>query len=277
MPASRSATCSVLDGVDLTVPAGSFIGILGASGSGKTTLLRIIAGFERLDGGEVVLGSEVVDDGRRCLRAERAPAHRLRAPGGGAVPAPLGRPQRGVRPAPRARTGAPGCSSCSTWWGCRACTAATPTSSRVASSNASRLARALATEPEIVLLDEPFSSLDASLRASVRAEVHDVLRRAGTTSILVTHDQDEALSMADQVAVLRHGVIAQLDTPASIYRHPLDPALARFLGESNVLHAPVAAAPAGGPRRRHGGGHAPRRAGGGGLAGPGAAAAPRTS
>ena len=103
------------------------------------------------------------------------------------------------------------------------------------------LARALATDPEIVLLDEPFSSLDASLRASVRGEVHDVLRRAGTTSILVTHDQDEALSMADQVAVLRHGVIAQLDSPAGIYQHPLDPALARFLGESNVLHANVRA------------------------------------
>ncbi len=103
------------------------------------------------------------------------------------------------------------------------------------------LARALATDPEIVLLDEPFSSLDASLRASVRGEVHDVLRRAGTTSVLVTHDQDEALSMADQVAVLRHGVIAQLDTPSGIYGHPLDPALARFLGESNVLHAPVGA------------------------------------
>jgi iron(III) transport system ATP-binding protein len=103
------------------------------------------------------------------------------------------------------------------------------------------LARALATDPEIVLLDEPFSSLDASLRASVRSEVHDVLRQAGTTSILVTHDQDEALSMADQVAVLRHGVIAQLDTPAGIYQRPLDPALARFLGESNVLHATVSA------------------------------------
>ncbi len=113
------------------------------------------------------------------------------------------------------------------------------------------LARALATDPEIVLLDEPFSSLDASLRASVRGEVHDVLRRAGTTSILVTHDQDEALSMADQVAVLRHGVIAQLDTPAGIYRRPLDPALARFLGESNVLHAPWV--PVGRPRRRRDG------------------------
>jgi iron(III) transport system ATP-binding protein len=101
------------------------------------------------------------------------------------------------------------------------------------------LARALAIEPDIVLLDEPFASLDAALRASVRADVLDVLRLAGTTSILVTHDQDEALSMADQVAVLRHGVIAQLDTPAALYGHPEDPELARFLGESNVLEGEV--------------------------------------
>ena len=107
------------------------------------------------------------------------------------------------------------------------------------------LARALAIKPEIVLLDEPFSSLDAAMRASVRADVLGVLRKAGTTSILVTHDQDEALSMADQVAVLRHGVIAQLDSPSGLYSHPLDPALARFLGESNVLHAAVGAAGSG--------------------------------
>ena len=101
------------------------------------------------------------------------------------------------------------------------------------------LARALAIEPEIVLLDEPFSSLDASMRAAVRADVLGVLRTAGTTSILVTHDQDEALSMADQVAVLRHGVIAQLDTPSGLYGRPGDAELAQFLGESNVLEGEV--------------------------------------
>ena len=101
------------------------------------------------------------------------------------------------------------------------------------------LARALAIEPEIVLLDEPFSSLDAALRASVRAEVLDVLRRAGTTSILVTHDQDEALSMADQVAVLRQGSVVQLDAPPQLYEYPGDEELARFLGESNVLPGEV--------------------------------------
>ncbi len=88
-------------------------------------------------------------------------------------------------------------------------------------------------------MDEPFSSLDAAMRSSVRSEVLSVLRRAGTTSILVTHDQDEALSMADQVAVLRHGVIAQLDTPTGLYGHPGDVELAQFLGESNVLDGEV--------------------------------------
>ena len=101
------------------------------------------------------------------------------------------------------------------------------------------LARALPIGPEVVLLDEPFASLDAAMRASVRADVLDVLRQAGTTSILVTHDQDEALSMADQVAVLRDGVIAQLDTPSGLYGRPGDVELAQFLGESNVLEGEV--------------------------------------
>ena len=120
------------------------------------------------------------------------------------------------------------------------------------------LARALAIGPEVVLLDEPFSSLDAAMRSSVRADVLAVLRQAGTTSILVTHDQDEALSMADQVAVLRHGVIAQLDTPAALYGRPGDVELAQFLGESNVLEGEVhggtarhgAGRPLGGGRQR---------------------------
>ena len=101
------------------------------------------------------------------------------------------------------------------------------------------LARALAVGPEFVLLDEPFASLDAAMRSSVRADVLAVLRQAGTTSILVTHDQDEALSMADQVAVLRDGVIAQMDTPTVLYGRPDDVELAQFLGESNILEGEV--------------------------------------
>ena len=97
------------------------------------------------------------------------------------------------------------------------------------------LARALAIEPQVVLLDEPFSSLDAGLRASVRADVQQVLRAAGTTAVLVTHDQDEALSLADQVAVIREGRIGQVDTPQALYLRPTDPDLARFLGEANLV------------------------------------------
>jgi iron(III) transport system ATP-binding protein len=99
------------------------------------------------------------------------------------------------------------------------------------------LARALAIQPGVVLLDEPFDSLDAGLRASVRADVGEVLRRAGTTAVLVTHDQDEALSFADQVAVLREGRIVQVAAPEEIYTRPVDVGVAAFVGQANLLPA----------------------------------------
>jgi iron(III) transport system ATP-binding protein len=101
------------------------------------------------------------------------------------------------------------------------------------------LARALAIGPALVLLDEPFSSLDAGLRSSVRSDVQDVLRAGGITAVLVTHDQDEALSVADQVAVIRDGVIGQHGTPQELYDHPVDPDMARFLGDANLVAATV--------------------------------------
>jgi iron(III) transport system ATP-binding protein len=97
------------------------------------------------------------------------------------------------------------------------------------------LARALAIEPAVVLLDEPFAALDTHLRASVRADVQDLFRRQGTTAVLVTHDQDEALSMADRVAVLRGGQIAQVAAPQDLYIRPADPQLAHFIGDANLL------------------------------------------
>jgi iron(III) transport system ATP-binding protein len=255
----------VLDGVDLTVPAGSFTGILGSSGSGKTTLLRIIAGFERLDRGEVQLGGEVVDDGRHVF----VPSEHRRigyVPQEGALFPHLSVGRNvafGLRRGPHRRQRV---LELLDMVGLTGLHRRYPHQLSGGQQQRVALARALATDPEIVLLDEPFSSLDASLRATVRDEVHDVLLRAGTTSILVTHDQDEALSMADQVAVLRHGVIAQLDTPSGLYRRPLDPALARFLGESNVLHAAVGA-------RRDGLGGGGRADGGGSGGGSGGMAA----
>jgi iron(III) transport system ATP-binding protein len=233
----------VLDGVDLDIPGGHFTAILGASGSGKTTLLRIVAGFERLDAGSVQLGSETVDDAHHAF----VPSERRRigyVPQEGALFPHLSVGRNvafGLRRGPDRRRRV---LELLDMVGLTDLHRRYPHQLSGGQQQRVALARALATDPEIVLLDEPFSSLDASLRASVRAEVLDVLRRAGTTSILVTHDQDEALSMADQVAVLRHGVIAQLDSPAGLYGRPLDPALARFLGESNLLQADVVASPA---------------------------------
>jgi iron(III) transport system ATP-binding protein len=99
------------------------------------------------------------------------------------------------------------------------------------------LARALALRPQALLLDEPFSSLDATLRTRVREEVHGLLREHGVTTVLVTHDQEEALSLADSVAVLRDGAIVQQGSPSELYEHPADERLARFLGAVNVLYA----------------------------------------
>jgi iron(III) transport system ATP-binding protein len=225
---------SVLSGVDLEVPAGSFTAILGSSGSGKTTLLRIIAGFERPDAGEVRLGDEVVDDAvQRFVPCERRRIGYVPQEGALFPHLSVGRnvafgldrdDRRGTR-----------VDELLELVGLAGLGRRYPHQLSGGQQQRVALARALAPGPEIVLLDEPFSSLDASLRASVRADVHDVLRLSGATSILVTHDQDEALSMADQVAVLRGGVIAQINTPSGLYRLPRDAELAQFLGEANLV------------------------------------------
>ena len=132
--------------------------------------------------------------------------------------------------------------SCSSSSGSAGSATATRTSSRAGSSSGSRsLARSRCARA-LVLLDEPFSALDASMRASVRAEVRELVRAAGTTAVLVTHDQEEALSLADQVAVIRDGHIGQHGAPRELYSRPIDPELAAFLGEANLVRGVVAAA-----------------------------------
>jgi iron(III) transport system ATP-binding protein len=101
------------------------------------------------------------------------------------------------------------------------------------------LARALAVQPEVVLLDEPFSALDAAMRTSVRRDVMQILRDRGTTAVLVTHDQDEALSVSDRVAILRRGRIVAEAKPEELYRRPVDADVAAFLGEANLLDGQV--------------------------------------
>jgi iron(III) transport system ATP-binding protein len=200
--------------------------------------LRIVAGFERPDSGEVWLGGELVDDaGSHYMACERRRIGYVPQEGALFPHLSVGRnvgfglSRRASR---RARV-----DELLELVGLSGYRRRYPHELSGGQQQRVALARALAIEPEVVLLDEPFSSLDAALRASVRADVASVLRRAGTTSVLVTHDQDEALSMADQVAVLRDGVVAQLDTPAALYGHPGDAALAQFLGESNLIEGEV--------------------------------------
>jgi iron(III) transport system ATP-binding protein len=222
----------VLRGVGLEVPQGTFTAVLGPSGSGKTTLLRAVAGFGRPEAGHD--RDRRPGRGRaRHLRAAEPARDRLRAAGGQPLPAPGRRGQHRLRAAARAAQGA----------GRRTARADRPVRPRhryphqLSGGQQQRVAlvRALAPEPALVLLDEPFSSLDAGLRASVRADVRGILRDFDMTAILVTHDQDEALSMADQVVVLRDGVVVQQAAPQDLYDNPADQSLARFVGDANLV------------------------------------------
>jgi iron(III) transport system ATP-binding protein len=224
---------TVLDHVDLEVPENSLTAILGPSGSGKTTLLRVIAGFEHADGGTVSLGGTTVDGPGGYLPSERRRIGYVPQEGSlfphltVAANAGFGLPRRERRGA--------AVGDLLDAVGLAGLGGRYPHQLSGGQQQRVALARALAIKPSLVLLDEPFGSLDASLRASVRADVKRLLREAGATAVLVTHDQDEALSTADQVAVLRDGKIAQCAAPQDLYTQPADPELARFVGEANLV------------------------------------------
>jgi iron(III) transport system ATP-binding protein len=227
----------VLTNVSLSVPKHSITAVLGSSGSGKTTLLRIIAGFERPRAGQVSLAGQVIDGPGQHVPPER---RRLGyVPQEGALFPHLTAARnvgfglrRGARDSARVAEllDLVGLSDLGQRY---------PHELSGGQQQRVALARAMALDPPVVLLDEPFSSLDAALRVSVRADIARVLRTAGTSVVLVTHDQQEALSMADQVAVLRHGHVAQVGTPRDIYARPVDPEMATFLGEANLVDAQV--------------------------------------
>ncbi len=226
-------THPVLTGVDLEVPAGSLTAILGPSGSGKTTLLRLLAGFERADAGTIIIGDVVVDGPAVHAAPERRRIGYVPQEGS-LFPHLTVQANVGFGLAARERRGGKVASMLETV-GLGGFGQRYPHQLSGGQQQRVALARALAIEPAVVLLDEPFASLDASLRASVRADVQEIFRRGGTTAILVTHDQDEALSVADRVAALRNGKIAQYATPEDLYRRPADPELASFIGEANLL------------------------------------------
>jgi iron(III) transport system ATP-binding protein len=222
----------ILQNISFTVESGALVAIIGASGGGKTTLLRLIAGFERPDAGEILLGGDLMAGPNVYLRpeqrgigyvaqegalfphlsvadnitfgltrAERRARHRVTE-----LLALVDLPAEYAHRAPQTLSGGE--------------------QQRVA------LARALAPRPKLILLDEPFSALDAGLRSETRIAVAHAIAAAGATAILVTHDQDEALSMASQIGVLQNGVLSELRAPAALYQAPASAEQARFVGDA---------------------------------------------
>lgn len=230
----------VLGGVDLKVPAGTFTAVLGPSGSGKTTLLRILAGFERADRGSVAVGGVLLDGPHH----HAAPEHRHigYVPQEGALFPHLtvGRNVAfGVARAQR-RSGVIG--DLLELVGMRGMGHRYPHQLSGGQQQRVALARALAHEPAVLLLDEPLSALDAKVRVQLREEVRRIQLELGITTVYVTHDQEEALSISDRVAVLSEGRAEQVGTPAEIYNRPRTPFVASFVGTVNQIEAVVVSA-----------------------------------
>jgi putative spermidine/putrescine transport system ATP-binding protein len=242
----RHGGVAAVDRVSLDVRPGEFVTLLGPSGCGKTTLLKTIAGFLRPDGGQVVLQGRVVNDvlphqrniglvfqhfalfphmtveenvafGLRMRKTPRETARqRVRE-----MLDLVKLPRFGDR-YPHQLSGGQ--------------------QQRVA------LARVLAVQPVLLLLDEPFGSLDKKLRVEMQIEVKQLVQSLAMTTVLVTHDQEEAMRMADRVAVMTQGRVVQCDTPATVYDHPHDLFVADFIGVANLLRARVLARTAAGLR-----------------------------
>jgi iron(III) transport system ATP-binding protein len=240
----------VINGVNLKVPSGSLTAILGPSGCGKTTLLRLIAGFDRPDAGTIRLGERVLYEGGRSLPPERRQIGYVVQEGAlfphltVAENITFGLPRQhrrdgstpdrllklvGLEPEFAGRY---------------------PHQLSGGQQQRVALARALAPEPRVILLDEPFSSLDTRLRESTRRAVLQTLAATNTTAIMVTHDQAEALSMADQVAVMHAGRFIDVAPPAKLYLRPVSPESARSTGEAIILPATVRADTADSPLGR---------------------------
>jgi iron(III) transport system ATP-binding protein len=237
--AKSYGTVAAVDSVHLDVARGSRTAIVGPSGCGKTTLLRLIAGFEVPDQGRIsVDGVPMADE------AGIVPAHRrnigIVAQDGCLFPHlsvldNIGFGMKADRAAKRMRA-----EELMDMVGLdRAMLARKPDQLSGGQQQRVALARAMARQPALMLLDEPFSALDTGLRAATRQAVAEVLSAAKITTILVTHDQAEALAFADQVVVMRSGRFAQVGSPREVYLRPVDAQTAAFLGEAIILPAKI--------------------------------------
>lgn len=225
-----------VDDVSLDIPAGSFFSLLGPSGCGKSTTLRMIAGFEQPDSGRIFIG----DDDVTATAARRRPTAMVfqnyalfphmtvgenvaygltvRRMSRKDVKARVTTALERVEMTAFADTPVPSLSG--------------GQQQRVA------LARAVAVEPRVILFDEPLSNLDVALRHQTRRELKDLQHRIGLTSVYVTHDQEEAMALSDQIAVMRKGLIVQSGRPEDLYREPATAFVASFLGGANVIQDP---------------------------------------
>ncbi|HEX3899549.1 MAG TPA: ABC transporter ATP-binding protein [Mycobacteriales bacterium] len=234
--AKRYGAAPVLHDLDFVVPDATITAVLGSSGSGKTTLLRLLAGLERADAGTIRIGSRVVDDGRRAVPASQRKVGYV--PQDGAlfphlrVAANVG---FGLTRRESAKLNQQRIAELLELVGLSGLDARFPHQLSGGQQQRVALARALATDPEIVLLDEPFSSLDASLRQSLGQDIARILGETRTTAVLVTHDQDEAMSLADHIAVLRDGQIVAYASPRELYLDPPDMTTAAAIGQLNVM------------------------------------------
>ena len=231
----RAAVC----GVDLDIASGEFFAVLGPSGCGKTTLLRLIAGYERADSGSIVLGGRdithchprdremgmvfqnyalfpqmtVFENVAFGLESRHMGDREVRDRVNGALDA-VHMTQKATEPVTTLSGGE---------------------QQRVA------VARALVLRPQVLLFDEPLSNLDAALRTSTREEIKTLQRESGVTTVYVTHDQGEGMTLADRIAVMRDGVVRQVGTPRELYEAPEDPFVAGFLGGANLLEGLLSA------------------------------------
>ena len=221
----------VLGPISLSVKRGELLAVLGPSGCGKTTLLRLIAGFERPDEGSIVIDGRIVADRSQWVEPEDRQVGMVFQDY--ALFPHLTVAQNvsfGMRSSDEGRV-----RELLQFVGLAGFEDRYPHELSGGEQQRVALARSLATNPKVLLLDEPFSNLDADLRPKMRAELKILLHRLNCTTILVTHDQEEAFELADRVAVLNAGHLEQIDTPERLYREPATRFVAEFIGHADFL------------------------------------------
>jgi spermidine/putrescine transport system ATP-binding protein len=233
----RYGTTTALHGVSLDIADNSFFTLLGPSGCGKTTLLRMIAGFEEVTEGEILLFGKSI----AALEPNQRPVNTVFQnyalfPHMSVLDnVAFGLKMKGVDPASRRQRAGQMLELVHL----SALSDRMPSQLSGGQQQRVALARALAPEPRVLLLDEPLSALDLKLRQAMRVELKQLQEETGITFLFVTHDQEEALTMSDRVAVMSHGRVQQVGTAREIYETPINRFVAEFIGETNLIEVDV--------------------------------------